>query len=229
MKKPYVVTSLITIFTIPLLLFAASFFLSPKNPSKKIAPSPSTQGTLTVLKTSPSLNQKGVPASQVISIEFNKTLLLSDISIIFSPQTQYGTSINGTILSLSPSLSLSRSTNYVVTISSSDHKNLIYSLIFSTEGPIPTLIDTRPSEEPQKTDELLKKDRPDAFLSNKMPYKTAEFGVVYSFKSSPTGHFAFTVTLTGENKDIAKTMFVNWVKSFGITDAQIDQLDITYR
>lgn len=229
MKKIYVVSSLAVIIAIPLILFMVSSVLSPKNSSQKAIPTPSVSSGLSVLKTDPELNKKNVPLSQVISLEFNKTLTISDISIISSPQIQYNLSINGSYLFLSPLSLLSPSTNYIVTISSSDRKKLIYTLVFSTEGPAPTVVDTRPSGEPQKTDELLKKTRPDAFLSNKMPYTTTEFKAVYSFKSAPTGHFAFTVTLLGTNKDAAKLSFITWVKSFGLSDTQINQLDITYQ
>lgn len=229
MKKFYVILSLVIIVAIPLVLFTVSSVLSPKKSPSTIALTPTPTGALSVIKTVPSLNQKNVPVSQPISIEFNKTLTLADVTIISSPPTQYNMSINGSALTMSPFSFLSSSTSYVITINSSDHKKLIYTLVFSTEGPIPTTIDTRPSGEPQKTDDLLKKDRPDAFLSNKMPYSTTDFKAVYAFKSAPTGHFAFTVTLLGTNKDASKLSFINWVKSFGITDAQINQLDITYR
>lgn len=228
MKKIYIILSLIIIIAVPLVLLVISSVLSPKS-SQKPTPTPGATAALSMIKTDPVLNQKNVPLSQVISLEFNRSLTTSDISIISSPQTQFNTTINGSMLFLSPVSPLSRSTNYVVTISSSDHKKLIYTLVFSTEGPTPTIIDTRPSGEPQKTDQLLLKNRPDAFLSNKLPYSTSDFKAVYSFKSAPTGHFAFTVTLLGSNKDSSKLSFIAWVKSFGLSDTQIGQLDITYQ
>ncbi|MCL5439143.1 MAG: hypothetical protein M1268_04105 [Patescibacteria group bacterium] len=102
-----------------------------------------------------------------------------------------------------------------------------------TQLPIPTteqLIYDRAGEMATEEENFQRKNHPDVFLSNKTPYSTANFSIVNpGFKSLPNGHYYFTITLMGTNKELSKTEFINWLLSLGLTNNQIQNLDITYQ
>lgn len=47
-------------------------------------------------------------------------------------------------------------------------------------------------------------------------------------KSQSNPSYGFLVTLIGSDQSQSKTDFINWAKSFGLTDNQIQQLNIFY-
>lgn len=69
--------------------------------------------------------------------------------------------------------------------------------------------------------------RPDLFISNKAPYQNEYFAVTYTFKTQPSGHFAFTVQLKNDRTK-AQQEFTSWLAAQGLTNTQIATLDITY-
>lgn len=69
-------------------------------------------------------------------------------------------------------------------------------------------------------------NQPDIFLSNKTPYDTTDFSVTSDFASSPTQHFFFTVTAKNAH---AQQAFLTWLHSLGLTDGQIQILDVRYQ
>lgn len=101
--------------------------------------------------------------------------------------------------------------------------------------PTPTLSSTKYNPDTQtegaaeQERKFLRKEHPDIFLYSRTPYENPDFSVTSHFKNEPTGHFTFTVVLKTTNKEEAKTKFIEWVKSFGISEEQIPTLDITYQ
>jgi len=69
--------------------------------------------------------------------------------------------------------------------------------------------------------------RPDLFISNKTPYQNEYFAITYTFKTQPSGHFAFTVQLKNDRAK-AQQEFASWLTAQGLTNTQISTLDITY-
>lgn len=89
--------------------------------------------------------------------------------------------------------------------------------------------DTIPSGAAQEAINYQKTQHPDIFLASQTPYSTKDFSVLSQFKQQTAGHFAFTVLLKTTDKNVAKNEFISWVKTFSITDQQIQTLDIEYR
>ena len=226
--KKFIITIISVIVAIPILLFLISllFTRAVKKPSTT-TPSP-TQAPL--LKTSIQNNQINVPLDGVLTVDFGRPIQASEFAVTYLPVANFSTQASGTILTVTPSSPLKPSTRYSITVSTADRKKLLVALVFTSLGPTPTFRpDTRPSGEPQRSDDLLRQNHPDNLIANHLPYETSDFKAVYTYKVAPTGHFAFTVTLLGANKDSSKLSFITWVKSFGLSDTQINQLDITYQ
>lgn len=99
---------------------------------------------------------------------------------------------------------------------------------FTSQAPIPTFIpDTRPVDLVKQIEEDNRTKHPEVFLANKMPYQTTNFSINFYYKES-IQTFAFTV-LSSEDQQQGKTDALAWIKSTGLTDAQIATLDIAYK
>lgn len=102
--------------------------------------------------------------------------------------------------------------------------------IVTTPSAVPQQ-DTRsdaPAQEWQQALEQYRGDEPDFYLMNFATYTGKTFTMSYQFKKTPTEHYAFTAKLTGPDRVKAKQDVISWIKSTGLTDAQISTLDIQY-
>lgn len=212
---------------IVVVLFTASLIFRNESTSPLITPAPN-QSLLTAVSSSIQDGQTNVPLNTQIEVKFNSKINSTLISFNILPTPLYDFEIKEDTLLITPRSGLLPSTLYSVSISSTVTKEPLISFSFTTLGPTPTLLpDTKPSGEPESTDALLRQTRPDVYLSNKLPYKSGNFSASYEYKAAPSGHFTFTVTLTG-NENEAKSAFLNWLSSLGLTSTQINNLDISY-
>ncbi len=85
-----------------------------------------------------------------------------------------------------------------------------------------------PIEEWNQALEQYKIDDPDFYLANFAAYKSNTFAINYFFKSTPQEHYAFRVELFGTDRIQAKRDTIEWIALQGLTQEQIDQLDIEY-
>ena len=72
-------------------------------------------------------------------------------------------------------------------------------------------------------------EQTDVFVSNKTPYSNDYFSISNDFKPDPDPHFYFLVNFKGENKEKAKSEFIIWLKSLGLNNSQIQNLDIIFQ
>lgn len=90
--------------------------------------------------------------------------------------------------------------------------------------------DTFIQDEIKKNRDFQLKNEPDALLAGNTPYESADFSVQSQFKQQlHEGHFAFIITLKAQDKGKARSGFLTWVRSLGISDTQIKNLDLEYR
>jgi hypothetical protein len=87
---------------------------------------------------------------------------------------------------------------------------------------------TREEELIQDETNFQKQKHSDIFLSNLTPYESNMFKIYSDYKTEPTGHFYFLVYLDKNDTTTARTQFSTWLKSNGLTDTQIQSLDIQY-
>ena len=102
----------------------------------------------------------------------------------------------------------------------------------------PTQINVDPSKlltnEPnikakEKQDKYELNEHTDVFVSNKTPYSNDYFSISSDFKPEPDPHFYFLVKFKGGNKEKAKSEFIIWLKSLGLNNSQIENLDIIFQ
>jgi hypothetical protein len=212
------------------------FFIETKKTS--VTPSPISTPTpltlpintnktgLSIVSTLPANNATNINANQPIIITFNRTVSSSDFSFALAPNLPYTSSFQGNQFIVTPTNSFDTGTPYYFTIQFSDgifaQK---FSFVTAGAGPIGNSSFDNVSEVNNAGYKILK---PDLFLSNQTPYQTSDFSVNYHLSQTPTDHFAFEVTLTGPNKLQSKQDFLTWLHSLGLTDDEIQQIDITY-
>lgn len=234
MKNKFLVFIIVILVLILTFLFVSllSLLKGGHNEKKSTTITPTTtvpEKSLSVIYSS--IKDKGinVSLSSPLIIKFNKNIENQSISTSILPEQEIVSIIENNTLTITPVFPFHPSTIYSLTITSNPKNSLLASFVFTTEGPTPTTNpDTRPANEPYQTDEKLKNTRPDVYLSNKAPYFGQDFSVTYEFIKTPKSHFAFNVTLLN-NKESSKKAFVSWVRSFGISENQIEQLDIRYK
>ena len=190
----------------------------PSETLKYVAPS--------VISTSPTNGQTNVPVNTPITIIFNRPVSADELTFWVGPNISATTSISGNTLTATLSTVLDQGTTYGYNIKFKNG-SAAKSVYFTTEGTGPasnTLYD--PVRELQSSQD--KQLHPDIYISNEMPYTGDLFHVSYSYTASPNSHIYFSVLLYGNNQNAAKQDFVSWVKSLGITDQQINTMDIRY-
>jgi len=237
MSRKKIVVVVFTLLCLLSLAIATSF-LSPskkqrpqtQNPTLTMSGTPvSTQQPqqiqpLRIIKTDPVNNQTNIPLDQKITISFNNPFSLSHIIFSINPSVTYTTAINGNDLVITPYATYSTGTTYNYSIQFVGTQSM-QTFSFTTTA----LVVTSPDDTSQVADTFNKTHYPDVFVYNRMPFQTTDFSATGSFTSSPTEHYYTTVALNQTNPDQSKQAFVNWLKSLGLTDDQIQILDIRYQ
>jgi hypothetical protein len=238
-SRKFKLLALACVIGIPFLVFLFSLFT---NGNKKQTPQPIPQKGIivntqypdqqyTIVSTNPSQGQTNVARTQPITLTFNQTVeTIPHFSLL--PSVQYSMVARGNTVTITPTNSFEVGQMYslVVTLPRPTQGNdTLYQLVFTIAGPTPTLApDTTDQNLFKNDDESTKNARPDVFLSNYTPYTSSTFSVASDYKTDPTGHFFFTVTIHGDQNS-GRADLTNWMKSLGLTDSQIQSLDITYQ
>ncbi|MFH1832799.1 MAG: Ig-like domain-containing protein [Candidatus Levyibacteriota bacterium] len=184
---------------------------------------------LSVISSQPDNKENNVSLSSDVIISFNRIFSLDEVIFVISPAISYSTAIDGNKLVIKHSQPFSPGVVYTYIIDYQYLKQLPRTRSFTTSGPTQTYQPNTASKEFfEKQDEVQRETHPDTFLANHSPHSTNDFSISSDFKQIPTGHFYFVVTLNDENKVAAKNNFIIWLKSLGLTDLQIQGLDITY-
>lgn len=214
----------------PILLFVASRRATePVGPGTTPTNTPIPTQALSVVSTTPADGAKNIILNQQITIIFNRVFTQDEISFSIAPPISTSQQIKNNQLLVTPQQNFQQGTLYTYALKYASETTLPKTYSFTTVGPTqPYLPDTRPSGAAEQNNAFLIQNHPDVFLSNQTPYSASNFSVSSDFTQTPTGHFHFTVSLIGNSQD-AKNAFIQWALSLGLTNEQIQQLDITYQ
>ena len=78
----------------------------------------------------------------------------------------------------------------------------------------------------KESEEFYRTQHPDVFLSNQCPHVQAEFELTTEFVKGDLNHFAFFFAPKIENRQAATDALNVWLKSLGLTQRQINNLDL---
>ena len=198
-------------------------------PDSLVSPPTTDQNNLAVILTKPEHGRQDVSLNEPIVISFNRQLNPEEISFTLFPAILTTSEIQENNLIVTPRLNYAPGTTYTFIIRYPRSNKLPDSYSFTATGPTAVLQpDTQPTGASEREDNFQKANNPDVFLSNQVPFETDMFSIESDYASDPSGHFYFLVTLKGPNDDGARGAALEWMKSLGLTDDQIQQLDIRY-
>lgn len=226
--KKYVVIGL-TVVIFFLIVFGLYFiFIKLFSPAPKIQLKPQTSSLLRVIAISPVYNATVSP-DQILAYTFNQTITSEDIVISLAPKTPFVSTFSEKKLVIKPSEKLLPGVYYRVVITQKKENRVFGPYRFSVKGER-EVIQTN-TKDAQLFDDTQKFDReqyPDIFLVNNTPYKGTLFEIVkHDFTTTPKPHNYFIVTIKGQI-NAAKASVVSWLKSLGLTQTQINSLDLRY-
>lgn len=81
----------------------------------------------------------------------------------------------------------------------------------------------------KEVDDAQKKDNPDVYIYNRVPFENQYFRIEGTLRPDSTPHFSFTVTLKGQDKELSKVKLNDWLIELGLTTEQASALLIEYR
>lgn len=180
---------------------------------------------LKIIRTDPLDKKTAVPVNQIITITFNRNLAPQDVSFAILPDAPHVANIVNNQLLVNFTATLSAHTTYTYTITSKGtvvtHPNT-----FTSADAVSAITNDNAAE---TMTNWSRANEPDLFLYNHVPYSTTNFSVTGDSTQTAPYHFYFTVSLTGLNTDEDKKEFVAWVASLGLTNDQIQKLDIRFQ
>lgn len=198
--------------------------ITTPTPIQQIIPLPTRNNEpLNIIDAIPSNQAINVPLNQKIIIKFNRSFSMSDFSFSINPTLTYTSSIQDNILTITPPSGLDANVTYTYTVATYSQPMQYFSFTATNNGITP--IDNTSN----LNDQYNKDNYPDAFIAVRTPYSVPDFSITSDYAKQPTEHFFFTVTLKSNNQDLAKQSFLNWLKSTGLNDQQIQSLDIRYQ
>lgn len=223
-----IVTGIAVLFIIALFVifsFGKPSTITPQPVAPTSAVFNPTQG-LALISTTPINQSTQVPVNSTITMTFNKTVEGSSPTIQIFPSAPFSFSVANTTLTITPTSTLSPSTNYTV---STTLEGKSFFVLFTTAGSTPTPgPNTRDVNRVQKDTNTTKEAQPDTFLSNLTPYSDGNFSVTSDF-SQTLGQFQFTVVSTSGTTVPAQTAFTEWAKKQGLNDEQIARVGVVYK
>ncbi len=232
-KRLFFIGSCFFVFLVVLTWVSSSFFVKKSNIQQQgnILPTPIifqqnlTPATpLDIVSVTPQDGATGVSTKAQIVFIFNKSVSLQDVSVWLGPNTNYSVKTDLNKLIITPSAQLLTGTVYTFSLKFiNDSFSKDYSFTTRGVGPIsnPKTLDSFSAT----ANSWEQSFRPDIFVSNKTPFQGNDFAVRSEYSDLPTGHMAFSVILLSQN---GKAGFLSWLSSLGLTNQQIQSLDITY-
>ncbi|MDE2025784.1 MAG: Ig-like domain-containing protein [Patescibacteria group bacterium] len=187
-----------------------------------------SSNNITIVGVSPTDGSTNISLTNKVRVTFNKKVSASDISVWLGPDVSYTTDVHDYYLTIIPSKDLTQNTTYYFAVKYTSDQSVSQTYSFTTTGP------ANPTTNPQEDDfgkVTLSRDKalhPDSYVNYFLPKATNTFYASGSQTNTPLPHTYFQVIIMGNNTDQSKHDFLNYITSLGLTDQQIQQLDIRY-
>jgi len=190
---------------------------------------PIRQADLSVVSTIPAANSQQVGLNTTVVINFNAAVTTGEVLFEFTDdrfsKVNYSQKIMGKQITLVPQPALEQSRVYTIKVMDR-FKRLLYQFEFLTLTIAPSP-DTRPVAALTQTIIRTRRERPDVYLANLMPYQSFDFAMELEIK--PGGYFNFVITSDRLGESLLKTAVEEWLLSLELTNEQIKDLPLEYR
>lgn len=190
---------------------------------------PLRQTDLSVVSTKPTANSQEVALNTTVVINFNRVVTTGEVQFEFTDEefnkVNYSSKITGKQITLVPQPVLEQSRVYTIKVMDR-FKRLLYQFEFLTLTVAPSP-DTRPIAALTQTIIRTRKERPDVYLANLMPYQSYDFAMELEIREG--GYFNFVVTSDRLGESLLKSRVEEWLLSLELTSEQIKDLPLEYR
>lgn len=240
-KKYLIFVGILVLVLIPIiiLLFISAFSKRKTAPSSGLTPTPqislipssSGQNTppsyapqsSTIISSNPQNFSREVPLTAPVLVTLSQPISNNNAQVTTNPVIPVSVTTQNNTVTISPQSPLAPATVYEFIIRYNPSlPATIYA--FRTAGAPPGDTFDFPHQRAD-VDDITK--APDVYLSRRMPYSTNDFSATTQL-SNDTGYFEFNITVTSQNLVQGKQEFLDWIKSQGLTDSQIQSLTIHY-
>lgn len=225
---------LVLLFVILGVIFLAFTFFRKKQeapPNGMLTPTIVQTNTIQLENAVPVNNATNVARNQDVIFTFSEPVTANDLQILVGPNTGHALLFRGKTVVVRPVPLWDEGTPYRVSIQYANPTQIPDGINFTTVGkPVEKLPDTGPNPTAVKESEDIQLETsPDVYLSNYTPFETQKFRITSAYKATPTGHFAFTVVTKGEaSLEVIKSEVEAWARGHGLTETQVNSLDISY-
>lgn len=250
MKKKYIILSSILVIVVISIIFMAIIQRSKSKPQQGIMITPTPLPTIvsvTPVFITPTLlptiatnipNQKiqvthiqpadastNNPIFVTIKATFNQDITSQNITFSILPPTPFTLEKIGTIATITFSKPLQQASQYFYSFNLNNIE-ILPAFSLTTEGQGKIKIPDTSVNPAGRALEYQRMHDPETYLQNYSPHETSAFAFNFSFEGS---HIYFTVTSKKVTKDDAKQQFFTWIQSIGLTQQQLQTLDIRYQ
>jgi len=203
MKNKNLIILILLLSCLAALLIGRSLFFKP-------------QTALQLLTTVPIINQKNVPLSQEIILNFNQNVNQKSFSIISCPDFKYQLEKKEKTIIIKPEENLTANTKYSLEIKNQDSSFYFNLVFFTKDQPIfPTHTDIKTgkgdSDAYQDTVKEISQNYP---LFNKTPYQTENWAIDYLEPKK-----LIIIYKKGINLDLIKKEVFDWMEKEGVDPA----------
>lgn len=236
-KKLTIIAFVSLLFVLTLFLLIVNITRKGTKPDPSGAVSPTQVPLISIVPLEKLIINSTIPVDGAVEIEldskivvnFNRQLTAREIVVEFFDsslkKTRHQLEINKSTLIIKPQEKLSQSMVYTVRIRNQQLEILAeFDFLTSTVSPS---VDTRPVAALTKTIERTKKERPDIYLANLMPYQSFDFEMELEIDNQ--GYFTFLVNSNRLSGTLLKDRVEQWLLSLELTTDQIKKLPIKYR
>ncbi|MDP3724110.1 MAG: Ig-like domain-containing protein [bacterium] len=233
-KTIFILVSLLFLL-LGLLLVRAMFQRQTLPPSPSLNPTPLTsppspteeiRSDLVILSTVPRNGEAAVEINIPLRIVMNQPIENVSLTAVVTPRVDYATQKLGPVFFLTPRTTFEKNTQYTIDILSGNTRVGSFSFITGAQEHAGTAPDESSIQEQER---FYLNNYPDVFLSNNIPFDSDQFFIKRGgVRPPPDQRNYFVVTLKGDREN-SKEVFLHWLRSLGLTDTQIQTLDIEYQ
>lgn len=236
MNKKTILTIIFLLFMLlGLLLVRRIFQRQTPRPSPSLTPTPfmtqppsteEVRSDIVILSTVPGNGASNVEINIPLRVVMNQPIDNVSLTAIVTPRVDYAIQKLGPVFFLTPRTTFAKNTQYTIDILSGDTRFGSFSFTTGTQEHVGTAPDEASLEDQEK---FYLNNYPDVYLSNKIPFDSDQFFIKRGgVRLPPNERNYFIVTLKSDQEN-SKEVFLDWLRSLGLTDAQIQGLDIEYR
>jgi len=175
-------------------------------------------------------NSSNIPLDNLLEITFSRNLQPNEIEIDISPEILFSTEISKDKFKIVPIDSWAGSTRYYYSVNfvSDSQKVRLYS--FETVGNQSVIApDTYSENLYDDIEESTRRNDPDIYLINHVPFENEYFKVTGNLDLTPPSHYFFTISPLNTNENLVRQSVQTWLQFNQLTNSQIESLDVRYK